>query len=228
MKTVHRIISTSTLIIAFLCANMDANAQDTNLKDRDISLKILNKKGRPLKKVYAQSLHTGSAGFTDRTGLYVFRDMSDKDTIAVKLPKIGKIGIPVSGMDSIVVTVRSSNNYSYVNRLGEVVIVQKERLEPATVLDVQEMLKRRPYNSLSDLLRGGHLAGFGMTGTIRGTNSINSNTEPLVVVDGGQHMTLSEANRTLNVYDIKTIEVIKDGAGWGVYGANGVILVNTK
>jgi hypothetical protein len=220
-----KIISTSLLFIAFLCTGIDAYAQDMNPQARDISLKILNKKGRPIKKVYAQSLNTGIAGFTDQAGLFVFRGMSDNDTMAVNLPKIGKVGIPVAGMDSIVVTVRSSKNYSYVNRLGEMMIVQKERVEPATVLDAQEMMRRRPYKSLSDMLR--HVAGFS-GGAVRGINSINSSSEPLVVVDGNQQMPLSEADRMINVYDIKTIEVLKDGSGWGVVGSNGVILVTTK
>jgi len=50
MKTFHQIISTS-LLLAFLSTGINANAQDA----RDISLKVLNKRGRPLSNIVVQS-----------------------------------------------------------------------------------------------------------------------------------------------------------------------------
>ena len=35
------------------------------------------------------SLNTGEKGVTDRSGLFVFNDMSDDDHISLKLPRIG-------------------------------------------------------------------------------------------------------------------------------------------
>ena len=65
----------------------------------------------------------------------------------------------------------------------------------------------------------------GATLMVRGGGSLSGNT-PLVVVDG-----FPRSFDYLNMADIESISVLKDGpatALWGVQGANGVILVTTK
>jgi len=219
MKTsLNQIISTSLVIVAFLCVNMDAIAQ--NSRNRDISLKVLNKKGRPVEKIVVQSIKTGKAGLTDRYGLFVFAGIADDDTISVRLPKYGDTRIPVTGMDSIVITLRSTAHYSVNNTDGQSVIINKNTQEMNTILNVQEMLKKRSYSSLSQLLQG-YISN-------RGVSSVNSSTQPLVVLDGRAVGTIGEANHLINVHDIKTIEIQKDGFQWGARGANGVVIIKTR
>ncbi len=62
--------------------------------------------------------------------------------------------------------------------------------------------------------------------TIRGVNSINSSTSPLVLIDGVE----GDMN-SVNPNDIKSIDVLKDVSSAAIYGsrgANGVILITTK
>lgn len=61
---------------------------------------------------------------------------------------------------------------------------------------------------------------------IRGINSINSSTDPLLIVDGH---TVSDIDY-LNPKDIKSVEVLKDASAsiYGSRGACGVILITTK
>lgn len=74
---------------------------------------------------------------------------------------------------------------------------------------------------------------------IRGTNSINLSSQPLVVVDGVISITgdVSGTNSTgnalgnINPEDVESVEVLKDAAATAIYGsraANGVLLVTTK
>ncbi len=73
---------------------------------------------------------------------------------------------------------------------------------------------------------------------IRGTNSISSSSEPLIVVDGVPYLSGNQGGATpynpladINSSDIENVEVLKDGAATAIYGsraANGVILVTTK
>ncbi|MFD2248215.1 SusC/RagA family TonB-linked outer membrane protein [Pontibacter ruber] len=73
---------------------------------------------------------------------------------------------------------------------------------------------------------------------IRGVNSINSNTQPLIVIDGVPAtsgdlggFTPTNALADINPNDIESFEILKDGAATAVYGsraANGVILITTK
>lgn len=87
--------------------------------------------------------------------------------------------------------------------------------------------------------RSGHL-GVGVNMLLNGINSLNVNTQPLIVLDGvildmqytretfhdGYYNNLL-ANIMVN--DIESVEVLKNGlAVYGSKGANGVILINTK
>ena len=60
---------------------------------------------------------------------------------------------------------------------------------------------------------------------VRGINSINSSTDPLILVDGVEMTDIS----AINPRDVKTVDVIKDGSAaiYGVRGANGVVLITT-
>ena len=98
--------------------------------------------------------------------------------------------------------------------------ISPNSLQMNTTLNVPEMLQKRSYSSLSQLLQG-HIAP-------RGVSSVNSGTAPLVVLDGKAMGTLGEVDGFINVHDIKTIEIQKDGFEWGVRGANGVIVVKTR
>ena len=65
--------------------------------------------------------------------------------------------------------------------------------------------------------------------TIRGTNSINSGTYPLYILDGVE-ISASDFN-TINPADIESMSVLKDASSTSIYGAraaNGVIVITTK
>lgn len=63
---------------------------------------------------------------------------------------------------------------------------------------------------------------------LRGSNSINGDQQPLIIIDG----VITDGNlRDINMNDVKSIEVIKGAAGASIYGSlagNGVIQIITK
>ncbi len=97
--------------------------------------------------------------------------------------------------------------------------------------------ERDAATDVSDLLRG-ETAGVrveksagGVRITIRGITSINSDTEPLYVVD--DMVASPNPNGTIPVHpqDVKSITVLKDAAATSMYGsrgANGVIIIETR
>lgn len=104
-------------------------------------------------------------------------------------------------------------------------------------LDVTKNLSTKPITSLSQSLQGGITGlnvtqGSGLPGAdaatikIRGISSLETNNDPLVLVDG--------VPMDMNQLDPNTIEsvtVLKDAAAAAIYGAraaNGVIVVKTK
>jgi len=127
----------------------------------------------------------------------------------------------------------------------------------AQVLDDKAVRKKSDANFLKSL--EGSVAGFQMMNasgqpgayaatTIRGTNSLNSGTEPLYVIDGVPMYTgnlggMSFSNPSsapttgvnpitnMNANDIESVTVLKDATATSIYGAraaNGVVVITTK
>ena len=99
--------------------------------------------------------------------------------------------------------------------------------------------KNQPVLSISDALQGrvagvmisnnSGAPGGGIKVRIRGANSVNAGNEPLYVVDG--IALTSNGFQQINVFDINSMEILKDASATAIYGsrgANGVILVSTK
>lgn len=101
------------------------------------------------------------------------------------------------------------------------------------VLDIKDN-EITGYTSIFDYMRGrvpGVQIGYAEPGTmpsvkIRGATSIYASTEPLYIVDGSE----TENIEHISPNDIDSIEVLKDASTslYGVRGANGVIIINTK
>jgi TonB-dependent SusC/RagA subfamily outer membrane receptor len=85
------------------------------------------------------------------------------------------------------------------------------------------------YRDIYDYLEG-RVAGVEVTYDkriiVRGVNTVNGSTDPLILVDGQEWQDIS----ALNPNDIKSIDVLKGSATaiYGVRGSNGVILITTK
>ncbi len=127
-------------------------------------------------------------------------------------------------------------------KLDEVVVVgygvqKKVNLTGAVSMVNGDALEERPITNLSTGLQG-MLPGVTITAAsgqpgaapdikVRGVNTINSSTSPLILIDGavGGDMNM------LNPSDIESVSVLKDAASAAIYGAraaNGVILITTK
>ena len=224
------------VISLFILMGYSLKAQDADVPKRNISLVILDKKGRPVDKIVVHALNNTVAGMTDRNGLFVFTDMTDDDKISMFLPKYGETIIPVAGMDSIVVTLRSAGRYSYAgNERQSVIVFKKDNAEANTVLDVPALVNKYGYKTVTELLRA-RVPGLNFSASssprdegvssIRGNRSLQGSNAPLIVLDGRPRTGMSLND--ISIHEIKTIEVQKSASEWGSQGANGVILINTK
>ena len=121
-------------------------------------------------------------------------------------------------------------------------------------ISMDDVMESLPVNSVEEALQG-QLAGVdiltsgdpGAKGSIRirGTATLNSNADPLIIINGVPYNTdidddfdFATASTedfadmlALNPNDIENIEVLKDAASTAIYGtkgANGVLLITTK
>ena len=129
-------------------------------------------------------------------------------------------------------------------KLDDVVVIaygvrKKGTVAGSVSTDKSEKLENTPTAAFDQALQG-QVAGLTVlsnTGepsaaavmTIRGTNSINSGTAPLYILDGVA-ISASDFN-TINPADIESMSVLKDASSTSIYGAraaNGVIVITTK
>lgn len=133
-------------------------------------------------------------------------------------------------------------------------ITQKENVSASQKVKMDDLVSIAPITTIEealqgqlggvDIILGGGDPGAKSSIRIRGTSSLNSSSEPLIVIDGVpmsvnvDDFDFSTANdedlgALLNIAptDIETVEVLKDAAAtaiWGTKGANGVLLITTK
>lgn len=110
---------------------------------------------------------------------------------------------------------------------GSVAVVKGDALENAPVASFDQALQGKA-TGLSVMQTSGDptaAASF----KIRGTNSINADTEPLFILDG---VPISSSDfASLNPNDIENLSVLKDASSTSIYGAraaNGVVVITTK
>lgn len=110
---------------------------------------------------------------------------------------------------------------------GSVASVKAEKIENTPTAAFDQALQGQ-VAGLSVLSSTGEPSASA-TMTIRGTNSINSGTAPLYILDG-MPISASDFN-TINPADIASLSVLKDATSTSIYGAraaNGVIVITTK
>ncbi len=152
-----------------------------------------------------------------------------------------------SDLDEITVTAKPTDNglmsVSERNTTIAVAKIDAKVLEDMQGTSIDQMLQGRLAGV--DITAASGDPGTGMQIRIRGTSSINSSVDPMIVVDGMPYETAipSDFNfgtademgyaSLLNLApsDIKNIAVLKDAAAtamWGSRAANGVVVINTK
>ena len=202
-------------------------------QNREFKVSVLDKKGKPVKGARFETFPSIQKASTDKTGTCTLKDLSDKDSLVVIFSgSSSRAGVySVSGLSELQFNTEKTELVAYnpatsswipgkprkILRKGEF-DVENEILNGAT--NLEDLLKRMP----SLMVTGGNIS----LRTPVQTNAF-SNTSPLIVVDGmAVRGGLSEANRTVNIHQIESIEIERDGTLWGKEAVNGAILIKLK
>jgi TonB-linked SusC/RagA family outer membrane protein len=220
----------NTLLLSFLMVFQVALAQDT------VKGTVSDDDGQPIPGATVVLKGTSTATTADFDGNF---------SINVGLGDV--LVVSYVGYSSAEVTVDSSTlsvTLQSATKLDEVIVTSygetsKKKSAASTVKITSETIENRPNASIIQTLTG-QVAGLdiftnsGQPGAnslieLRGTNSINGNTEPLILLDGTP-IDEDEFSQ-LNPNEIESLDVLKDAGGTAIYGnrgANGVILIKTK
>ncbi|MBD1394736.1 TonB-dependent receptor [Mucilaginibacter sp. ZB1P21] len=203
----------------------------------DVTGTVTDAKG-PLPGVNVKLKGTTTGITTDANGKYKLTLPDGNGTLVFSFIGYTTQELPVSGRTTIDVVMAE-----VPKALNEVVVVgygtQKRVDLTGSVGSISaKTLQERPQTNLEQEL-GGKIAGVNVSSNsgepggdtkirIRGYSSINTNTDPLYVVDG---IVWTAGGNAINPNDVASIDVLKDASSTAIYGtrgANGVILVTTK
>lgn len=181
----------------------------------------------------------GTAGgtLTDAAGNYQIQVADDKAVLVFSSTGFTSLERTISGRSTINIQLDEK-----ADNLSEVVVigygtVKKSDLTGAVTTIKGEQLMDKPVANISQALQG-KIAGVEVSlnsaapGTaakvrVRGIGSINSNIDPLYVIDG----VAGVDPNSINPNDVASLEVLKDASSTAIYGsrgANGVIMITTK
>lgn len=187
---------------------------------------------------------------TDEKGQFKLSVPSSKDVLLVKAYDFNSTEVPVRGRTELVIELNSDvftplfkDVYSLNGILPMSALTASEKAISSSgqrpVLTADDLIA----STLSGDVRGiSHSGAFnqGSSLFIRGLNSLNSNAQPLFIVDGVvwesmygnqsiQSGFFDNTLESLDLNDIENISVIKDGTSiYGSKASNGVVLINTK
>lgn len=218
------------------------------LAQRTVTGKVADDQGEPLVGATVTAPGTSAGTVTDVNGM--FRMQVTADATVLKLSYTGFLDQEVAlTAESDYMVVMAVNPAT----LQEVVVVgygtQQKRAITGTISSVKgEEIAELPAQSFDQLLQG-RAVGVNINipngvlnnppvFRVRGINSINLSSYPLVVIDGVPTFTgdfgNSAANNPLsniNPNDIESIDILKDASATAIYGSRasaGVVLITTK
>lgn len=192
--------------------------------------------GEPLIGANVTVSGTSVGTITDFDGS--FRLEVPDDTQTLEISYIGYTAQQVSvadGISNIDLALQSGEVLDEVVVIGYSPVSRKKVLGALTSVDEEDIIQNVPVSAFDGVqgrlsgvqiqTNGGPGAGFDIR--IRGISTFSSGTSPLYVVDGQQLDNIDN----IDPNDIKSLEVLKDGATAAIYGsrgANGVVLITTK
>ena len=183
--------------------------------------------------------HKRVTTMTNAEGKYKLNIPSYVTLITFSTPDYLLVQKPVGKKDIINVRLYSDK---FEENYSEDIVITAERgfgESVSTALSVESDIQNKIGADVRTINRSGTL-GIGAAMFIRGINSLNANTQPLVVVDGviwdlqenSETVHMGSYNNILSaidVNDIRDVKVLKNGAAiYGARAANGVIIINTK
>lgn len=202
--------------------------------------KVTDEKGLALPGVTVKIKGTDRGAVTDNKGIYQVQVNSPSETVLFSFVGYKPVEYTAGDRETLDVQLQPLP----ANELKEVAVVAYGNQRKISLVGAQSTvnvgdLKNAPVASLSTLLAGrvagiigvqrsGEPGGDGSNIWIRGIASLSgTNSSPLILVDGVDRGNLDN----LDPLDIQSFTILKDASAtavYGVKGANGVIIIQTK
>ncbi len=197
---------------------------------------------KPVVGAQVQSLNNSYySSMTDESGKYTIRvpEFVEALYVSAKDTEYNPTQIAIKGADQQNAYLTSGMNKDFFANTTTLNNNQTMLVDEPNSLTIENEMEKKLSGSLRIINRGG-MPAQGAALFMNGLNSLNSNAQPLVIVDGVMldmqydRTTLHQGfvNNLFNIIDpddIESVEVVKNGTAlYGAKGANGVLLINTR
>lgn len=191
---------------------------------------VLDGAGNGISRMRVEVKGTEKRTLTDKQGRFGLTDLAD-DAVLVFRRKGAKVEVEVNGRRSLRImlmgeAISEAKESQELVDLGIGYVKRREFNSSYGVITGDELRKECPGQDLETALLG-RVAGLTKTNgelSLRGQNSLAYSSAPLLIVDGVEVASLN----SVNIYDVATVTVHKDGGMYGQKGANGVIVIKLR
>jgi len=219
--------------IMVLCVTQLTFAQNINVQGKVSG----DDNSEGLQGVTVNVVGTSNSTSTDKNGRYRLSNVNPQGSLIFSFVGYKEHTEPVNSRSDVNITMQRN-----VSSLEQVVVIgygtakKKDLTGAISSVNVEKLQNENP-TSVQDAMRAnvpglsvGVSSGAKPGGSlqIRGTNSLNAGTSPLIVLDGAIYY---GALADINPQDIAKVDVLKDASAAAVYGAksaSGVIMITTK
>ena len=218
----------ASLLLLFLCLSAAAQAQDPAVGDIPFNGLIVDAAGKGL-KARVTVKHSGKFTIADKAGRFGLTNLEADDTLVFRYRR-NEITVPVAGRNSLKVVWiedRLPESFEEASLVDDGFGYVKRREYTSSSSGVTgEMMVRRGYSDLQTAILAMFPSIQLINGemVIRGPGSINLSNAALIVCDGTPVSNL----RSINIHDVKSVEVQKGANMYGLRGGNGVIVIRTR
>lgn len=230
-----------SFLFVFWLLTLTAQSQDLTVKGR-----VSDATGTALPGVSITIKDSQRGAVSDANGSYSLSNVATKATLVFSYIGYVKEEVVVNNRSVIDITLQADTKalnevvvvgygtQRKIETTGSIASVKAADLVQTPIANVAQGLQARVAGV--QITQNSSAPGGSISVRIRGTNSINGNSEPLYVIDGIQISNGGGVNDVsplsqINPNDIESVEVLKDASAAAIYGAraaNGVVLITTK
>lgn len=197
--------------------------------------RVVNVKGKPISHALIEVIGSKTSTMTNNAGVFQLVDVHLTDTLSIMVKKHRAV-LPVRGRKYLVVKMVDDTKFE-TEELGKDEVSKLVRqlrrtrdTNSSIIISGEELRATGEINVLNAL--AGKVPGLmivvkdngTVSARIRGGSSMNLDDSPLYLLDDVE----TDRIESVNINDVKRVEVIKDSNIYGVKGANGVIKVFTR
>lgn len=247
----------------FMGASLPVLAQDEVSSDEEVASAPVKKQAKPMKKYPMVEIKgkvvdaaTGEAlagvklhaynnsnytAMTDENGEYTISVPTFVTSIATEYEDYNTNRVSINGRTQGVNISLYTSKYlkDYSSGASASKSVTTKGFEQTTAITADQEIQNRLGADVRSISRSA-LPAQGLSMFINGYNSLNSNAQPLIILDGVVYDMMYDSDNlhtgyfnnlleAISLDDIESIEVLKNGTAiYGAKAANGVVLIKTK